>query len=325
MHASGRRARRAPAPPFRRRAVRCARISSRSSRAAVEGRPVHQPHHLRRDADARAAGSGWRRSVSITCSFRSRTSIPSTPTRSPATRAGRRRSARSPRWVKELGLPLTLNVVVHRHNIESLPAMIDYAVEIGAGPARGRAHAVLCVGAEESRGTDPDARAVPGNRRNRQRGARAPQGHSRLRRRRRTITTPCVPSPAWADGESSLIDDNAVGQGAALSCRRTITWLEHRQRAHKPTGATSGSTVQAFKAIAARAWMKEPCRSCDRREIDWGGCRCQALAMTGDAANADPACAMSPWHNEFAALAEQESRAPAPPFVYRRIAPPFRS
>ena len=48
-------------------------------------------------------------------------------------------------------------------------------------------------------------------------------------------------------------------------------------------------------------WMPEPCRSCDRREVDWGGCRCQALALTGEAANTDPACALSPRHDEMLA------------------------
>ena len=66
------------------------------------------------------------------------------------------------------------------------------------------------------------------------------------------------------------------------------------------------SNGQAFQKFRGTEWMKEPCRSCERREIDWGGCRCQALAMTGDAANADPACALSPWHKEFVALAETE-------------------
>jgi pyrroloquinoline quinone biosynthesis protein E len=64
--------------------------------------------------------------------------------------------------------------------------------------------------------------------------------------------------------------------------------------------------------------MKEPCRNCDRREIDWGGCRCQALAMTGDAANADPTCSKSEYHAAFRDLAEKESAEPAPPFIYRR-------
>jgi pyrroloquinoline quinone biosynthesis protein E len=42
--------------------------------------------------------------------------------------------------------------------------------------------------------------------------------------------------------------------------------------------------------------MPEPCRSCDQQEIDWGGCRCQAFALTQDATRADPTCAKSPDH-----------------------------
>jgi pyrroloquinoline quinone biosynthesis protein E len=64
--------------------------------------------------------------------------------------------------------------------------------------------------------------------------------------------------------------------------------------------------------------MKEPCRSCDRREIDFGGCRCQAFAIAGDATATDPACHLSPDHARFAAYAEVESQAPAPDFIYRR-------
>jgi pyrroloquinoline quinone biosynthesis protein E len=50
----------------------------------------------------------------------------------------------------------------------------------------------------------------------------------------------------------------------------------------------------AFERFRGTDWMPEPCRSCERREIDWGGCRCQAFALTGDAARTDPACALSP-------------------------------
>jgi pyrroloquinoline quinone biosynthesis protein E len=60
--------------------------------------------------------------------------------------------------------------------------------------------------------------------------------------------------------------------------------------------------------------MGEPCRSCERREIDWGGCRCQAFALTGEAARTDPACALSADHH---LLAEARGEA-APEFVYRR-------
>jgi pyrroloquinoline quinone biosynthesis protein E len=75
----------------------------------------------------------------------------------------------------------------------------------------------------------------------------------------------------------------------------------------------------AFNAFRGTDWMAEPCRSCDRRELDWGGCRCQALALTGDAAATDPACHLSPRHAEMAALAAREAEAEAAdaPLVYR--------
>jgi pyrroloquinoline quinone biosynthesis protein E len=53
------------------------------------------------------------------------------------------------------------------------------------------------------------------------------------------------------------------------------------------------------------------------REIDWGGCRCQAFAFAGAAAEADPACALSSFHGAFTGIAEREAAAPAPAFVYR--------
>jgi pyrroloquinoline quinone biosynthesis protein E len=65
--------------------------------------------------------------------------------------------------------------------------------------------------------------------------------------------------------------------------------------------------------------MKEPCRSCERREIDYGGCRCQAFALTGDATAVDPACSKAPRHKEFFDIAEAESHKEAPAFVYRRM------
>jgi pyrroloquinoline quinone biosynthesis protein E len=63
--------------------------------------------------------------------------------------------------------------------------------------------------------------------------------------------------------------------------------------------------------------MQEPCKSCPRREQDFGGCRCQALLLTGDARAADPVCHLSPHHALVAALAETGEDAP---YDYRRLA-----
>jgi pyrroloquinoline quinone biosynthesis protein E len=52
----------------------------------------------------------------------------------------------------------------------------------------------------------------------------------------------------------------------------------------------------AFNRFRGLHWLKEPCRSCEEKERDLGGCRCQAYLLTGDAANADPVCDKSPFH-----------------------------
>jgi pyrroloquinoline quinone biosynthesis protein E len=63
--------------------------------------------------------------------------------------------------------------------------------------------------------------------------------------------------------------------------------------------------------------MAEPCRSCERREVDWGGCRCQAFLLAGDARRADPVCALSPDHGVIEAARRQAENAPDA-FVYRQ-------
>ena len=62
--------------------------------------------------------------------------------------------------------------------------------------------------------------------------------------------------------------------------------------------------------------MQEPCASCPRRFEDFGGCRCQAFALTGDARATDPVCHLSPKHAIVAALAEERREEP---YVYRRL------
>ena len=54
-----------------------------------------------------------------------------------------------------------------------------------------------------------------------------------------------------------------------------------------------------FNKFRGFEWMKEPCRSCDEKEKDFGGCRCQALMQTGDATNTDPVCSKSPHHSQL--------------------------
>ncbi|MBV8649947.1 MAG: SPASM domain-containing protein, partial [Alphaproteobacteria bacterium] len=76
--------------------------------------------------------------------------------------------------------------------------------------------------------------------------------------------------------------------------------------------------AEAFNRFRGTSWMSEPCRSCERREIDWGGCRCQAFALTGDAALTDPVCGRAVNRGSLEEAIRAAEGAP-PPFVYRRI------
>jgi pyrroloquinoline quinone biosynthesis protein E len=67
----------------------------------------------------------------------------------------------------------------------------------------------------------------------------------------------------------------------------------------------------AFQAFRGDTWMQDPCKTCDRREQDFGGCRCQAFALTGDAAATDPACSLSPKHALVTDLLRDKPTSPS--------------
>ena len=78
-----------------------------------------------------------------------------------------------------------------------------------------------------------------------------------------------------------------------------------------------------FNKFRGFDWMQEPCKTCPERFKDFGGCRCQAYMLTGDATNADPVCSLSPHHNliveatEHAGTTTDPSKVPAKPMVFR--------
>ena len=181
-----------------------------------------------------------------------------------------------------LGLPLTVNLVVHRANIERIGDMVDLALELRRQPHRDRARAVLRLGAEEPRGADADRRAGGARRRPRSRScarrhhgrividAVVPDYHARFPK-------PCV--GGW--GRRSL---NVTPSGRVLPCHaaESIPELEFwNVREHSLADIWANSP--AFNAFRGTDFLPEPCASCERREIDFGGCRCQAFLLTGDA------------------------------------------
>jgi len=218
--------------------------------------------------------------------------------------------------VVALNIPLTVNVVIHRANIERVEQMVTLALQLGARRVE-VAHVQYYGWALRNRGAlMPTAAQVEQalktveSLRKQHHGmividAVVPDYYARLPK-------PCL--SGW--GRRSL---NITPGGRVLPCHaaETIPGLEFWSvREHSLADIWANSP--AFNAFRGTSWMQEPCRSCERREIDFGGCRCQALAITGDARATDPVCHLSPHHAKVAALAEMRSDAA---YAYRTPAP----
>jgi len=74
---------------------------------------------------------------------------------------------------------------------------------------------------------------------------------------------------------------------------------------------------ESFNRFRGTEWMPEPCRSCEFREVDFGGCRCQAALLTGDAGVTDPACSLSPYRDRLTRFVDSIDQKPglADPFT----------
>jgi PqqA peptide cyclase len=109
--------------------------------------------------------------------------------------------------------------------------------------------------------------------------------------------------------------------GVVLPCHQagSITGLAFETVRERPL-ADIWRDSPALRAFRGEDWMPAPCRTCDERHVDFGGCRCQAFALVGEAGATDPACALSPHHDivrDVRARAEQPPAAP-PPIRLRR-------
>ena len=207
-----------------------------------------------------------------------------------------------------LKIPLTINCVGHRANIDRITAMVELAVSLGASRVE-IAHVQYYGWALRNRDSlMPTADQVP-------RAIKAVEG---LRKRYHgkividavlpdyyaRFPKPCV--GGW--GRRSL---NVTPAGKVLPCHaaEVIPSLEF-WRVQDHSLADIWSNSPAFKAFRGLSWMKEPCRNCERRDVDYGGCRCQAFMLTGDAAAADPVCHLSPHHADVVALAARQHDVP---------------
>ncbi|HSY43660.1 MAG TPA: pyrroloquinoline quinone biosynthesis protein PqqE [Candidatus Acidoferrum sp.] len=222
---------------------------------------------------------------------------------------------RAARLAKQAGFPLTLNFVLHRQNIGHLAAIIALAEELGAerlelantqfnGWALKNRVALLPTRAQVETGAEI---------------VRATQ--KRLKGQMEILHVlpdyfeqfpkPCL--HGWGRVFMTVAAD-----GLVLPCQTA-----REIRGMKFDNIRGGSLEriwfqsEAFCKFRGTDWLPEPCQSCPRKEMDFGGCRCQAFLLAGDAAVTDPVCSLSPHHEVITrALAEAES-AGTEQMIYR--------
>ena len=220
-------------------------------------------------------------------------------------------------WVADEGLPLTVNAVMHRQNLDFLPQTIDLAHRLGArrlevantqyhGWAYRNRFALMPTPEQVKRGGETVAEA-----RERLKGQMVidyvTPDHLG------TYPKPCM--GGWARVGLCI-----TPTGKVLPCHaaETITTLEFETIRDRPLKKI-WETGPAFTAYRGTDWMPDPCRSCDRKTRDWGGCRCQAFAWNGDAATTDPVCSKAPNHAQMRAAALEEAAQATDEFAYRTM------
>ena len=226
--------------------------------------------------------------------------------------------------VKELGFPLTLNFVLHSHNLDRIEEILELAEALQADRLE-LANTQYYGWALKNR-----AALLP----SRKQLAKAEQAVAAAQRRVKIpmgiiyvipdyyaeYPKPCM--GGW--GERVLV---VTPNGNVLPCQvaSVIPGLEFANiREHSLEWIWYDSA--AFNRFRGTNWMSEPCRSCEltnekgvlRREIDRGGCRCQAFLITQDANATDPVCHLSPHHEQIVAIRNRAQLEEAISLIYRQ-------
>ncbi|MBO0144785.1 pyrroloquinoline quinone biosynthesis protein PqqE [Agrobacterium sp. Ap1] len=218
-------------------------------------------------------------------------------------------------WTHAAGIPLTVNAVCHKQNTDQIGDMLDLAVRLGA--RRIEIATVQFHGwAEKNRQA-----LMPTKEQVLSTNALVDEARKRLEG---IIVIDYVPAdhhstyPKACMGGWGRTGLNVTPSGKVLPCHaaESIPSLAFETVRDLPL-ADIWYDSDAFNAYRGDSWMSDLCRSCDRKAIDMGGCRCQAMALAGDPAATDPVCIRSFKRQALVEQADIDSRAEPPDFVYR--------
>jgi pyrroloquinoline quinone biosynthesis protein E len=231
-------------------------------------------------------------------------------------KGGFERKMQAAKWIVDAGFPLTLNAVLHRQNLHQLSQAIEMAVAMKARRmevAVVQFHGWAMLNRDmlmPTRAQAQEANRIVAEARTRLKGV---------------LVIDYVPADYHSDypkrcmGGWGTTGLNITPDGLVLPCHaaQTIPSLSFDNVRNKSLSDIWYHGA-AFNAYRGEDWMQEPCKSCDRRLLDFGGCRCQAMAIAGDAAATDPVCIKSPVHEKMTRLAETFSQEKNATFTYRK-------
>jgi pyrroloquinoline quinone biosynthesis protein E len=219
------------------------------------------------------------------------------------------------RIIRQYKIAFTVNLVVHRQNIDHLEAMISFIEQLA--PERMEiAHTQYYGWALRNR-----AALLPTRTQLEKAVAAVAAAEKRLAGRIRVDSVvpdyyARFPKACMGGWGRRLMLINPAGKVLPCHAAEVIPGLAF-ENVRKQTLEFIWRQSSSFQRFRGEEWMPEPCRTCDQRTEDFGGCRCQALLLTGNAAATDPACSLAPAHRIVeAALAEANSSAAvAPPLA----------
>ena len=219
------------------------------------------------------------------------------------------------RAARELGLPLTLNVVLHRHNLGRIAAIAALARSLGARRlelANAQYHGFALRNRAALLPTREQLRAAAADVERERAGSPGLEILFVLPDYFADRPKPCM--GGW--GRKALV---LAPDGRALPCHGASILPLEFWRYPERSLRDCWEDAPGMNAYRGEAWMREPCRGCPERVRDFGGCRCQAFALAGEAPEADPACSLSPHHALLAAArdADGADAGDGPGFAWR--------
>ncbi len=223
--------------------------------------------------------------------------------------------------VKAAGYPMVLNFVIHRHNIHQMPDILDLCERLGADYVELATCQYYGWAFRNREGLMPSLAQLT------KAEAEVNEARERLQASGSAMKLIFVTPDYYEERPKACMNGwgslflTVAPDGTALPCHSARLLPIDFPKVQSASLKEIWYDSPGFNHYRGDSWMPEPCRSCDEKGKDFGGCRCQAYLLTGDADNADPVCSKSAHHDRILAARRAADHATAglDDLVYRNV------